>query len=118
MLKIYNYPDDNIEKVLNQSKLEFSDIKKTVDDILRDIKKRGNDALFELTRKFDKLNIDKQTVKVTKEEIDLAYEKITSSQLEAIRNALKNVYDFHIKHSNKSVFGEENGKQTGVLVRP
>ena len=41
------------------------------------MKARGDEALFEYTEKFDKVKVTKDTIRVTKEEIDEAYETNT-----------------------------------------
>ena len=43
----------------------------TVQAIVDDVKARGDEALFEYTEKFDKVKVTKDTIRVTKEEIDL-----------------------------------------------
>ena len=49
----------------------------TVQAIVDDVKARGDEALFEYTEKFDKVKVTKDTIRVTKEEIDEAYEENT-----------------------------------------
>ena len=49
----------------------------TVQAIVDDVKARGDEALFEYTEKFDKVKVTKDTIRVTKEEIDEAYETNT-----------------------------------------
>ena len=44
----------------------------TVQTIVDDVKARGDEALFEYTEKFDKVKVTKDTIRVTKEEIDEA----------------------------------------------
>lgn len=118
MIKIYYYPEDSVEKVLKKSNFDFPNIEKTVREILDDIKKRRDKALFEYTQKFDGLSLNQKTIKVTKEEIQAAYEKVQPEQLNAIKRAAENVYDYHVRYREKSVFGEDNGRQTGFLIRP
>lgn len=118
MIKIYNYPSDSIDEVINKSSLDFSKVQETVKEIIEDVKKRGNKALFEYTQKFDKLDINQKTIKVSQQEINDAYSKITDKQLKAIRNAAKNVYDYHLRHKPTDSIKDIDGKVTGYFIRP
>lgn len=118
MIKIYNYPLENIEEVLRKSQLEFFDVQQIVRDLIGDIKKRGDVALFEYIEKYDKLNVDQNNIKVSKEEIDSAYEKVTVEQLNAIRNAAKNIYRYHLDHRPLDTIKDIDGKVTGYFIRP
>lgn len=118
MIKIYNYPNDSIEEVINKSSLDFSEVQNAVREIIQDVKKRGNEALFEYTNKFDKLDINENSIKVSEEEIQQAYKQITNKQLEAIRKAAKNVYEYHLRHKPVDNLKNIDGKVTGYLIRP
>ncbi|MCI5504789.1 MAG: histidinol dehydrogenase, partial [Eubacterium sp.] len=47
--------------------------------ILDDVKEKGDEALFGYTEKFDQCHLTADTVQVTKEEIQAAYEKVDDS---------------------------------------
>lgn len=118
MIKIYEYGIDNIDEVLRQSLLEFEDVKDIVREMLKDIKARGNDALFDYTKRFDLLDLDEKNVKVSQEEIQKAYEQISNEQLVAIKNAVKNVYEYHNQHKSISNIKNDGGKETGIIIKP
>ncbi len=118
MIKIYNYPKDNIEGIIKKSSLDFSSIKQTIRDIIDNIKKRGDDALFEYTKQFDNIIINKSNIKVSRQEIEEAYEKVNPQQLSAIKNAKKNILQYHLRHKAQDCIINKNGQTTGYLVRP
>lgn len=91
----------------------------TVKEIIVDIKERGDEALFEYTKKFDGADITPENILVTKEEIEEAYEKTDHKLIEIIRKAIKRITDFHENEKEKSWFvTEESGALLGQRVVP
>ena len=66
-----------LENLLKRSPNSYGKFESAVADILANVKSRGDDALFEYTRNFDKADINPSNIVVTQEEIDEAYEKNT-----------------------------------------
>ena len=79
-MKIINYKDLN-EDFFENSEAEYID---SVRDILKDVKKRGDLAVKEYTKKFDKIETD--NFQLTKEQIKELNEKaaILAEQLKAL----------------------------------
>ncbi len=118
MIKIYNYPSKDIDEVLRRSQIDSISIQKTVREIIENVKHRGNQALFEYIKQFDNLDINEDNIKVSQEEIDLAYKKVSADQLRAIRNSAKNIYRYHLEHRPLDSTKTIGGKTTGYLIRP
>ena len=58
MIKTIEYSENlNLEKELARSQFSYDDVNETVENILKDVKKRGDKALFEYTKKFDKVDL-------------------------------------------------------------
>ena len=74
MIQVIKYNTENgremVEKILSRSQLEHGNVQEIVNSILADIKTRGDEAIFEYTLKFDKVNIDASNFVVTDEEIE------------------------------------------------
>ncbi|HPU94736.1 MAG TPA: histidinol dehydrogenase [Candidatus Gracilibacteria bacterium] len=89
-----------------------NDVSDVVRAILDDVKKRGDVALFEFSKKFDGIDLDSLSVK--REEIDLAYSKIDKDVLSALKSAKQNIEKFHsavlVRKSKKIV------TQAGVKI--
>jgi histidinol dehydrogenase len=64
-----------------------------VADILSLVKGQGDQALFQLTEKFDKVKLS--TLKVTKEQIEQAKLALTDKRLKAIKTAYQQIRCFH-----------------------
>lgn len=69
---------------------EVTDIVKGIIDQVRD---EGDSALIALAEKFDKVKL--KTVAVSREEIEEAYEKVSSDIVEELENAAYNIQRFH-----------------------
>ena len=62
------------------------------------LRRNGNKALFDYTLKFDKADISAENIKVTKEEIEEAYNSLENPELvDIIKKSLKNIKDYHDK---------------------
>ena len=59
---------------------------------------------FEYTKEFDKVDVTKETIRVTQEEIDEAYKLVDPSLIDVIRKALVNIRSFHEKQLQNSWF--------------
>ena len=87
--------------LLTRTTDDYGDYEKIVKDIVNDVHHRGDEAVFEYTKKFDKADINEANVRVTDAEIEEAYNEIDKELLEVIRRAIANIRDFHAKHHRR-----------------
>ena len=118
MIKTIEYSENlNLEKELARSQFSYDDVNETVENILKDVKKRGNKALFEYTKKFDK--VDLKTLEVSEEEIQKAFDTIDKELLEVIKYSHDNIKLFHEKQvRNNFIVKKENGVSLGQIINP
>lgn len=110
---------DILENLLKRSPNNYGKFEAAVADILAQVKEKGDEALFSYTREFDKVEITPETIRVTEEEIQEAYEAVDASLLEVIRKALVNIRSYHEKQRQNSWFtSTENGTMLGQKVTP
>ena len=57
--------DNILENLLKRSPNQYDSYQDTVAAILNDVKEKGDQALFEYTKKFDQAEITKETIAVT-----------------------------------------------------
>ena len=95
---------DLMKKLLKRSTTQYPEYEAKVAAIIEDVKKRGDEAVFEYTLKFDKAQLDATSVKVTDTEIEAAYREVEPALVEVIRKAIVNIRDFHEKQLEKSWF--------------
>lgn len=110
---------DKIDAILNRSQLDYKNIQQVVDDILLDVRKNGDEALFSYTEKFDKILVDENSVIVSDAEIKKAYADISDDLLDVIKKAVVRIKDFHQKQKiNSWLEPDYNGETMGQLIRP
>ncbi len=68
--------------------------------ILQTVKEQGDQALFSYTEKWDGARLS--TLKVTKEEIQEAYQQLSPQVINIIHNTAQNIRDFHQKQVKQS----------------
>ena len=102
-----------LENLLKRSPNSYGKFESAVADILANVKSRGDDALFEYTRNFDKADINPSNIVVTQEEIDEAYSLVVDKLLDVIRKALVNIRDYHEKQKQYSWF---DSKPDGTIL--
>ena len=87
-----------LDNLLKRSPNNYGEFTERVDAILNDVKTRGDEAVFEYTKRFDGADINASCIAVTEEEIREAYEIIgQSGLLEIIRKAIVNIKEYHEK---------------------
>lgn len=86
-------------------------------EIVDEVRKRGDDALRELTKKFDGVDLD--DFRVPESAIDDAFEAIDADTLDALRHATAQVREFHERQVQQSwMFAREDGAIVGAKVTP
>lgn len=107
-----------LKDLLKRSPNQYGEYEAAVNSILEAVRSEGDNAVFSYTEKFDKVSLTKYTVRVTKEEIEEAYQKIEPSLLEVMKKAKANIVSFHEKQKQRSWFDAEDGKILGQKVTP
>ncbi len=111
--------EDNLTEYIPRTITELDSIRKTVNDIIDKVKKLGDQALIELTNKFDRVELNKNQILVSKEEINEAFEKVDKKLLDALRYSKNNLIKFHQAQKKEEWTIEiENGVKTGQIYRP
>jgi histidinol dehydrogenase len=86
-----------------------------VRQIIDDVRKRGDKALFELTEKFDGAKLT--TLEVKPAQIKAAYKKTDAKLIDAMKLAAERIGNFHQAQKERALPTYTHGK-TGWLVRP
>lgn len=89
----------------------------TVSEILENVRKRGDEALRDYSKRFD--NADIKNIRVPEEDITAAYNEVDEKLLQTIIKAKQNIWSFHEKQlQNSWMSPKEDGTLLGQLVRP
>jgi histidinol dehydrogenase len=85
----------DFRKLLFAKREEEEDVASVVRRIVADVRKRGDDALVELTNKFDRANVTVDTLKLSPVEIEIAGALVDNTQLAAMDTAAARIEDYH-----------------------
>ncbi len=108
-----------LEQLLKRSPNQFKEYEDRVASIIKDVRLNGDKAVFSYTKQFDGAYLTSDTVEVTEEEIEEAYQKVDSSFLEVMRKAKENIRIYHEKQKQYSWFdSQDNGIMLGQKVTP
>lgn len=108
-----------LENLLKRSPNSYGEFESRVADIIENVRKNRDAAIFEYTAEFDGAKINADTILVTEEEIEEAYEKVDPKLLEVIRKALVNIQEYHAKQRQFSWFDSgDSGIILGQKVTP
>ena len=116
MIKIMKYGEVSSEDIFARTEPTF-DVANIVTDIIDNVRKKGDKALFEYSEKFDKAKLT--SLEVTEEEIEEAFSLVEPRFIEILKKAAKNIEEFHKKQvRNSFVLNETEGVVTGQKVTP
>lgn len=111
--------DNLLEKLLKRSPNSYGQFEQTVNDIIAKVRERGDEALFEYTKEFDKCEINQQTIRVSRQEIEEAYEKVDPELIRVMKKSAENITRFHEKQLHNSwIVPEDNGTILGQKITP
>lgn len=106
--------------ILARSEEAGKDVEQTVLDIIADVRLRGDAALLDYTRKFDRLEVDSvSALQVTEDEINYAFARVGEEEIEALKLAVERVARFHEKQKQQTWLStEEADILLGQMVTP
>ena len=116
MIRIYEYSQVDPAEIF-QRETPISRVEEPVAAILADVKKRGDEAVLEYTRRFDRCDIS--TLAVTAEEIEEAFSLVEPEFLEVLEQAAANIRQFHTAQVRQSlVLTPRSGVVLGQRITP
>ena len=111
--------NDITSALLKRSPSQYTEYENTVNIILADIREKGDEALFDYTLKFDGFKLTKDTIIVSKKEIEEAYAELDPEYIDVIRKAAENIRQFHAKQLRNSWFDTKpDGTMLGMKITP
>ncbi len=116
MMKIFNYNEVPLQSLLIRT-VEKSGVSDAVRDIIADVEARGDAALFDYSRRFDKAELT--ALEVSRAEIDAACGAMDPAFLRVLEEAAENIRQFH-RHELREGFRikRPDGTFLGMKVTP
>lgn len=112
--------DVALKAMLNRAILGNPEINRVVEGILSDVRQRGDAAVLDYTRQFDRFEADSMMdLCVTRAQMELSLKRLPSSQAEALQLAADRVRVYHEKQKQGSwQYQEADGSVYGQKVSP
>ena len=116
MIKIYNYGEVSNAEIFARGNIA-TNVEGIVSEIIASVINRGDEAILEYAKKFDKADLN--SLEVTTEEIDEAFSLVDEKFVQIIGEAAGNIRAFHSKQvKNSFIINEQDGVVTGQKVTP
>ena len=108
-----------LEVLIGRSPSGYEEQEKAVREIIEEIRTRGDEALFAYEKKFDRCDLTKDTIRVSREEIEEAYAALDPAFVEVLKKAAANIRDYHEKQKvNSWITTREDGVILGQKITP
>ena len=116
MINILKFGEVETEKIFARTENTIN-VEGIVSDIIANVRKNGDKALFEYCEKFDHAKLD--SLLVTQEEIQEAVACVEPRFLEILRKAAENIRNFHQRQvRNSFIINDQNGIVIGQKIIP
>lgn len=116
MIKILKYGEVENSEIFARV-VPKTDVESVVSDIIANVRKNGDKALFEYCEKFDKAKLS--SLLVSPKELADAMDKVESEFVEVLKKAAANIRKFHEKQVRSGfIINDENGIVMGQKVIP
>ena len=116
MIKILKFSEVKPEQIFARAENTVN-VEQVVSEIIANVRKNGDRALFDYCEKFDHAKLD--ALQVSPEEIDAAVASVEPRFLEILRRAAANIRKFHQQQVRRSfIINDENGVVMGQKIIP
>ena len=112
--------DAELTKLLAFEETADEKLEATVAGILADVRRRGDEALLEYTRKFDRLSLgNAAAMELSRDELHDALHGLPAEQRSALEQAAQRITDYHLKQVQSSWnYTDADGTLLGQQVTP
>lgn len=115
MIQVLKYGQVSNDKIFSRVIPEV-DVKEIVREIIQNVIKDGDSALFDYCQRFDRVKLS--ALEVTKEEIESAIAEVEPEFLDVIKEAAENIRSFHSHQVRSSFVTQRDGVILGQKVTP
>ena len=101
------------EDLLKRSPNRYTEYEARVNEIIGQVRERRDEAVFSYTQQFDGAELGPETVRVSREEVEAAYQNTEPGLIEVMKKSLDNIRAYHEKQKQYSWF---DSRPDGVLL--
>ncbi len=107
-----------LKRVTGRGRIQSAGVEKSVKAILNAVEHGGDRAILRFTKKFDRVSLKVDQIRVSANEIKDAYYHIRKDEGDALRYAAQRIISFHERQRTKTWMYQENSATLGQLVTP
>ncbi|XME04350.1 histidinol dehydrogenase [Lachnospiraceae bacterium C1.1] len=108
-----------LENMLKRSPSSYREHEETVREIIANVRKDGDKAIFAYAEKFDGVSLNADNFRVSEEEIKEALSEVGDELLGVMKRSMENIRAFHEKQVRQSFFTtKEDGSILGQRITP
>ena len=108
---------DQAQELVTRKALRLAEAEKVVAPIIEDVRKRGDEALFEYARKFDQL--EKNDVNVPCSDWKAARARVSPEFVAAVHTAARNIREYaEMQLPRETSVVLQDGRRLGQIIRP
>ena len=114
-----NESEKHLEGLRTSISVSDPELESAVRAIVENVKRQGDKALFKYSKKFDRVELSKRKVKVTRNEITRAHKQVSKKLISDLKSAVRRIREFHRhKMPESNLFIDNLGNELGWLIRP
>ena len=111
--------EDAFNTLLNAKREDSPDVDTIVADIITDVRARGDAAVIELTRRFDRLTLTPDTIAISSDEIAKAIDEVPARERAALELAATRIRAYHARQLPEDAsWTDEDGATLGWRWTP
>lgn len=110
---------DLLDTLLKRSPNNYGQYESVVADIIANVREKGDTAVFDYTKQFDKWEIGKDNIRVTDAEMQEAFGQVDDVFVSVMKKSAANIEDFHKKQLRNSwIDTKPDGSVLGQRILP
>lgn len=110
---------DILDSLLKRSPNNYGQYESVVADIIANVRKKGDTAVFEYTKQFDKWDVQADNIRVTEREVQEAFDQADADFIEVMKKSAANIEDFHRRQLRNSwIDTKADGSILGQRILP
>lgn len=111
--------DELLELLKGRNPASYTSQQAAVDEIIANVREKKDEAVFLYEKQFDHCELSKESLRVTRKEIEEAYRELDPEFVEVMKRAAENIRAYHEKQKvNSWISTKEDGTILGQKVTP
>ena len=111
--------EELLELLKGRNPASYTSQQAAVDDIIANVREKKDEAVFLYEKQFDHCELSRESLRVTRKEIEEAYRELDPEFVEVMKRAAENIRAYHEKQKvNSWITTKEDGTILGQKVTP